>query len=64
MDVQGAGVPTADATENGASAEADPVAAALRRLDTVADLPLEQRPDAFQAVHDALRSALAEIDDA
>lgn len=42
----------------------DPVAAALQRLDTVVGLPLEQRPEAFQTLHDELRSALAEIDDA
>lgn len=35
-----------------------------QRLDSLAELALEQRPDAFQDIHDHLRSALAEIDDA
>ena len=42
----------------------DFVADAVQRLDTVAVLPLEQRPDAFGGIHEQLRSALAEIDDA
>ena len=40
------------------------IAQALRRLESAADLPLEERPDAVQAMHEDLRSALAEIDDA
>ena len=47
-----------------AASRADFVADTVQRLDCVAALPLEQRPDAFQAIHDELRSALTEIDDA
>lgn len=40
------------------------VSEAVRRLDEVSALPLDQRPDEFQAIHDRLRSVLADLDDA
>lgn len=59
-----------DATSNAAGADAEgeiagtsAVDTALRRLEDIAGLPLERRPDAFHAIHEHLRSALTQIDD-
>ena len=40
------------------------VAAAVRELDTVAQRPLAEHPDAFARVHAGLQQALSDIDDA
>lgn len=42
----------------------NPVTAAGRELDAVADLPLDEQPAAYQRIHARLQDALAAIDDA
>lgn len=44
--------------------EAEPVAAALAELDTLADRDLADHPEVFERVHGQLHAALSAIDDA
>jgi len=45
------------------SASADPrVRAAIERLDELGDLPLDQHPQVYDAIHDRLREVLTGLD--
>jgi hypothetical protein len=47
-----------------AAPPSDPVVTAAEELDAMADLPLDEQPDAYQRIHGRLQDALAAIDDA
>jgi hypothetical protein len=50
-------------TPSGGEPEDDAVAAALSRLDELADAPLTQHVALFDAVHEALQERLADAED-
>ncbi len=53
-----------DAAEPAVATNGDAIDIALGRLDGLQGRPLAEHADAYDALHDALRNVLAELDDA